>query len=99
MTEGLKFDRDKPAFHLLPPFAMALAADVLTFGSKKYAPRDWQKVDRLQDRYLAAALRHINAFQRGEYVDPESQLHHLAHALVSMAFVLDDFARHGPAPV
>jgi hypothetical protein len=38
---------------------------------------------------MAALLRHINAWRRGEKCDDESGLHHLAHALCNVAFLLE----------
>jgi hypothetical protein len=86
---GQKFDADKPRFDLIPPRAERLLAKVLTFGAKKYAPGNWQHVEDAETRYIAAALRHINAYRVGEHSDPETGLPHLAHAMCSLAFVLE----------
>jgi hypothetical protein len=86
---GQKFDTDKPRFDLIPPRAEKLLAQVLTFGAQKYAPGNWQHVEDAEQRYIAAALRHINAQRSGEHSDPETGLPHLAHAMCCLAFVIE----------
>lgn len=86
---GMKFDDDKPRFDLIPPTAERMLADVLTFGARKYAPDNWRKVDDAETRYIAAALRHINAHRSGEQHDTETGLPHLAHAMCCLAFVIE----------
>ncbi|TDX21640.1 hypothetical protein DFO67_1348 [Modicisalibacter xianhensis] len=88
--QGQKFDTDKPLMSLLPPHAQLAVARVLTFGARKYAPDNWRRVDDLQRRYLDAALRHLNAVQRGETDDAESGEHHYAHAICCLMFMLED---------
>jgi hypothetical protein len=83
-----KHDAEKPALDLLPFVALEALGDVLTYGAKKYRPHGWRTVDR-RGRYLAAALRHLFAYGRGEDVDAESNLPHLAHALACVAFLLE----------
>lgn len=75
---------------LLPPLATLKVGDVLAYGAKKYAPKSWQTIPNLDDRYRAAALRHIMADLSGEALDPESGLPHLAHAATSLMFVLEN---------
>jgi len=86
MTEGLKHDAEKPRWELLPLATVEDIVKVLTYGAQKYAPNNWQLVTP-KERYLAAALRHITAWQSGEPVDAESGLPHLAHALCSIMFL------------
>lgn len=90
MTGGMKYDNEKPMMNLLPPKAEMEMARVLTFGAKKYAPDNWRKVDDLERRYLAAAMRHINAHRQGEKLDSESGLSHLSHAMCCIAFIIED---------
>ena len=86
--KDMKFDGDKPMYNLLPPTAVDMMAQVLTFGAKKYKPNSWQTVDNGLERYRAAALRHIFAIQAGEMYDPESGLPHAAHVMCCAAFIL-----------
>jgi hypothetical protein len=88
-TQGIKHDQHKPRFDLIPPLAERQVAAVLEYGARKYAPDNWRKVDNAQVRYLAAARRHINAWQAHETNDPESGLNHLAHAIASLMFILE----------
>ena len=84
----LKFDDGKLPLHLLSTEAMNQTAAVLQFGAEKYAAHNWRK-GFVWSRPLAAALRHITAFNAGEDKDPESGLSHLAHAACCIMFLLE----------
>lgn len=88
----LKYDQGKLRHDLIPPEAEKALAEVLTFGAAKYEPDSWRDVKDGKRRYMAAALRHINAHRMGEELDEESGLTHLSHALTNLAFLvaLDD---------
>lgn len=86
--EGAKYDRDKPRWGLLPMEALAHVVDVLTYGAKKYAPENWRKVQGWDWRYMDATFRHLAAYVRGEKLDPETGLPHLAHAVCCLLFML-----------
>lgn len=88
-STGIKLDADKPMMELIPPRAELALARVLTFGARKYAPDNWRQVPDLERRYLAAALRHINAHRAGELCDPESGELHLSHAFTCLAFLVE----------
>jgi hypothetical protein len=83
---GLKFDQGKARWSLLPPGVLAQVVDVITFGAKKYGPNNWQLVE--SDRYEDALHRHLDARKNGQINDPESGLHHYAHALCNLMFLL-----------
>ena len=85
---ALKFDQDKLPLHLLSTEAMNQTAAVLQFGADKYAAHNWRK-GFVWSRPLAAAMRHITAFNAGEDKDPESGLSHLAHAACCIMFLLE----------
>lgn len=88
-TPGGKHDSGKPLMGAVPPNALLAVARVLTFGAEKYGRDNWRQVENAETRYLDAALRHINAYQRGEVADPESGESHLAHAVCSLMFMLE----------
>lgn len=87
-TGALKFDQDKLPLNLLSTEAMNQTAAVLQFGAQKYAAHNWRK-GFAWSRPLAAAMRHITAFNNGEDTDPESGLSHLAHASCCIMFLLE----------
>ena len=90
MSEGRKYDGEKPQLYLLPPKSISEVGKVLTFGAKKYDAHNWRKVEDLQNRYSSAALRHIFAHIDGEELDEETGLSHLAHAICCLMFKLED---------
>lgn len=85
---ALKFDTDKLPLNLLSTEAMNQTAAVLKFGAIKYAEHNWRKGFQWS-RPLAAAMRHITAFNDGEDIDPESGLSHMAHAACCIMFILE----------
>lgn len=86
---GTKHDDGKPRWDLLPHAGVAQVVAVLSFGARKYAPDGWRAVQGWRWRYYAAAWRHAVAWWLGERHDPESGLHHLAHAACCMLFLLE----------
>ena len=86
MTQGIKYDQDKPMLNLIDPEAIEGLAAVLTFGAKKYAADNWR--DGISNsRLIASLLRHLFAIMRGEYVDPESGLPHIDHVGCNWMFL------------
>lgn len=83
---GSKLDAGKVDPTLVPWEAVEAIAVVMGYGAAKYTRDGWREVPDGQRRYLAAALRHIGAYLRGESFDPETRLHHLDHALCNLAF-------------
>lgn len=88
VTPGTKFDQDKLPLNLLSTEALNQVAAVLKFGAIKYAEHNWRGGFKWS-RPLAAAMRHITAFNDGEDKDPESGLSHLAHAACCIMFLLE----------
>jgi hypothetical protein len=84
---GVKFDAQKLRLDLLDPYAIEQLAAVLTFGAGKYQPHNWRK-GISKSRLIAAALRHLFAYLRGEDNDRESGLSHVAHAMCNLMFLL-----------
>ena len=88
ITAGRKNDQGKNRLDLIEPEFIEGIGEVLTFGTAKYEPNNWQNVEDAEDRYYAAALRHLMAWRRGEVVDEESGLSHLKHAATNLMFLL-----------
>jgi len=85
---AMKFDGDKLPVNLLSTEALNQTAAVLKFGADKYHAHNWRD-GFVWSRPLAAAMRHIMAFNDGEDRDPESGLSHLAHAACCIMFLLE----------
>ena len=84
---GMKFDDEKTNFDLIDPWFHEDLARVLTFGALKYKPNNWQKVKNAKQRYTAALERHLNAYKKGEMIDPDSGLSHMAHIACNSMFL------------
>lgn len=87
-TEARKDDKGKARYDLVLPEFEEGVAEVLTFGADKYEENSWQKIDDRENRYYAALRRHIAAWRKGEELDPESGLPHLAHAACNIMFLM-----------
>lgn len=85
---GVKYDKDKPQWSLLPFKALTEVVEVLTYGAKKYAPDNWKKVPDARRRYIDAGFRHFTAYASGEARDPETGKHHLAHAICCLLYLV-----------
>lgn len=88
LTEGMKYDADKPDFSLLSSYAITELASVLTFGARKYASHNWRK-GIAQSRLISAAMRHLFAHLAGIDKDPETGLSHLSHAMCCIMFAIE----------
>jgi len=88
-TGGRKFDGGKLEYGLLPPYALKATVDVLTFGAQKYERDNWKKVPDSKRRYFDALQRHVWAWKEGEVLDPETGMHHLAHAMCCLMFLYE----------
>lgn len=86
---GIKHDQDKPDYSLIPPNALEDTVKVLTMGAKKYDRENWRQLEDLDNRYFAAAQRHLWSWKKGERFDGESGISHLAHALCCIMFILE----------
>ena len=81
-----KYDGGKPRFDLFDPVFLEEVAMVLEYGAHKYEDNNWRR-GAAYGRYFAAGCRHMWAFWRGEQRDPETKLHHLAHATCCIMFL------------
>jgi hypothetical protein len=85
---GVKYDKDKPQWSLMPWNALKDVVDVLTYGAKKYAPDNWKIVPNARQRYIDAGFRHFTSYANGEKNDCETGMNHLAHAICCMLFLI-----------
>lgn len=89
IEDGAKYDDGKTDWAILPISAMEDIIEVLKFGEKKYARGNFAAGNGISySRIINSLLRHIYAFMRGEDRDPESGLHHIAHAGANVVFLL-----------
>ena len=86
--EGLRFNTGKTRHDLVPSYAQEQYAKVMTFGSTKYAERNWEKGMKWS-KVLASLERHLQAIKRGEDYDPETLLLHSAHIMCNAAFITE----------
>jgi hypothetical protein len=79
MGEGRKFDDGKLRYDLVPPYAFEQLVRVFTMGAAKYEDNNYRR-GLVWSRVYAAIQRHLELWRKGEDVDQESGVSHLAHA-------------------
>ena len=80
----------KPPLHLIPLNAQIVQSLALRNGAEKYGPFNWREIDIRASAYVGAALRHINLWwDTGEEDAKDSGVHHLGHALATLAILYD----------
>ena len=79
----------KTPLALIPPYAMEQTAWVHRLGAEKYGPYNWRDTGVCATTYVAAIMRHLNAWRDGEDLDPESGISHMAHVACSCNILLD----------
>jgi hypothetical protein len=90
-SAGVKNDSEKVDLSLLTRASMEAEATALMFGAKKYHRHNFRKGFE-NHRLIAAAMRHIVAFNDGEDLDPESGLCHLNHAKACLGMLITNIA-------
>lgn len=85
----------KLPLHRVPPALMLYAAMGLKNGAKKYGPFNWREKNIEALTYYSAALRHLFAWFDGQDNDPDSGNPHLAHAIASLAILVDVIENFG----
>ena len=90
---GTKHDQEKDRYDLIPVLALEEVAKVLTAGSHKYNEdyndENWRKVPNATRRYFSATQRHLAWVRKGQTHDSETGLHHYAHAITNLMFLLE----------
>ena len=69
--------------------ALAAVNRTLDYGAIKYEAHSWMNVPDAINRYDAAARRHRNLRDQGQFTDYESGLPHIAHEIVCMLMVFE----------
>ncbi len=87
LTEGTRYDEGKEPYHLLAPELLESVSRVLDWGQRKYAPRNWEK-GMHWSRVFGSLMRHMWKWWRGENIDNETGLSHLAHAGANIMFLI-----------
>lgn len=62
-------------------------------GCLKYGRMNWRAAGISASVYVDAAKGHIDQWWEGEDLDPESQAHHIAHAIAGLNILLDSILR------
>jgi len=86
---GIKYDQEKERYDLVPVLALEEVAKVLTVGAAKYDDENWRKVPNATRRYFSATQRHLAWVRKGQTHDSETGLHHYAHAITNLMFLLE----------
>lgn len=85
---GIKYDRGKLRWYLLPWASVKEIVRVVTFGAEKYGPENWKELTDPDERYFSAIMRHLEAWRGGQKEDEETGMNHLAHAGCGILFLL-----------
>ena len=84
-TIGKKNDNGKLRWDCVYLPSIKGIAKVMDYGLKKYGvppeEENWKHVKDGKNRYYAAMMRHLCAYQEGQIIDPESNLPHMDHFL------------------
>lgn len=89
MGEAAHHDTGKVALQYVLAFkGLDDVARVGEFGAKKYGQFNY-KAGSSYMRFLGSCVRHLAAFIRGENVDTESGISHLAHLIFDALMLLD----------
>ena len=94
LERALRYNVDKSQLHFILAFPQALraVADITTYGSHKYEMYNFLK-GASSSESVSSLLRHLDAWWRGEELDPESKLHHLAHLAWNALRLCDEHLR------
>ena len=79
----------KPGIECLPLAPMLEAGQVCRHGAAKYGPHNWRDIAIRPSAYLSSTFRHLALWWEGQDIDPESGLHHIAHAIAGLAILRD----------
>jgi hypothetical protein len=81
--------RAKTPLHLIPTVFSKQVSLALDWGGQRYSHWNWRDAGVNATTYIGAMRRHLDAWQDGEDMDPDSGLPHIAHIAASCAIILD----------
>ncbi len=79
----------KAQLNLVPPASVIYQALAMEDGARKYGPYNWRQNKVIASIYVAAAMRHLMAWQDGEENAGDSGKPHLGHALACLGILVD----------
>lgn len=86
--KGIRLNEGKPRYDLVPQHAQKEYVNVLTFGSTKYAERNWEQ-GMSWSKVIASLKRHVAKIEQGEDYDEETGLLHSAHVMCNAGFLTE----------
>lgn len=89
-SKGLKYDKNKLEWNLLPLKLLEGVVKVLMFGKIKYNVDSWQNLNNAIERYYNALMRHVTKLDNGKqinHIDNESQLPTIDHIICNAIFL------------
>lgn len=86
--KGLRYNTGKLKMSLLPRYANNELAKIITRGSEKYLPRNWEN-GMAWTTVLDSLKRHLLEFENCKDYDPETQCLHIAHVMCNAAFLTE----------
>ena len=84
----IKQPEDKIRLDLVEPSFIKAVGKVRTYGLKAYPDEQGWRNEPKQ-RFIAATMRHFEAYRSGEILDPESNMPHLWHAACNLMFLIE----------
>lgn len=85
---NIKQPEDKIRLDLVEPSFIKAVGKVRTYGLKAYPDEQGWRNEPKQ-RFIAATMRHFEAYRSGEILDPESNMPHLWHAACNLMFLIE----------
>lgn len=84
-----KHDSGKLDYSLVSDKDLAGMVRVLMYGANKYKRDNWKTCSSKEDinRIYSAMRRHLAEYQEGNFIDEESGLPHIDHALCNLFFL------------
>lgn len=93
MTEMLRFNKGKVDLTMRSWISDTIESLIFMFGSIKYKRDNWkngkQTLEETMLNLMKSAKRHIQHYESGEWLDPESKMPHLGHAIWNLNRMLD----------